>query len=113
MSISRISHERYLELFGQPDSDADNLDVGHSWFVSTDACVLGRVVLNPASYLWHPIAAIATANGWAELDVDEGEFATLRCAEQHLVAFMAHLVTDGPNCSEAKTSAAESSRSRS
>jgi hypothetical protein len=113
MSISRISRECYLRLAGQADSDSDDLEVGRSWFASVDACVLGRVVFNPASQLWHAIAAVATANGWAEIDVDQHEFATLRSAERRLVAYMADLVTDGPNCSGARMLAADGSRSRS
>lgn len=112
MSISRISRECYLQLADQADSSPDDLEVGHSWFASADACVLGRVVLNPANHLWHAIAAVATANGWAEVDVDQREFATLRAAEQQLTKFMAELVTDGPHCSGARKLVADGSRSR-
>ena len=89
MKISRISLERYLELTGKADRDVDYLDVGHSWFASSDGCVLGRVVLNPAGDLWDAIAEFATSNGWAPVDVDAREFATLRRAEQSLVSYMA------------------------
>jgi hypothetical protein len=41
---------------------------------------------------------VATSTGWAETEVEPGEFATFRSAESALVNFMADLVVDGIDC---------------
>jgi hypothetical protein len=62
--VKRITLSDYLKLSGR-ESTQEPIDLGHAWFASDDHCVLGRVVLNPATHLWEPIAMIATGNGWA------------------------------------------------
>ena len=98
MSIERISLERYFHLLG--DHHLDHSDISHAWFASEDCCILGYVSLCPVSQLWDAVVLVASGSGWAESEVDPGEFTTLRSAESALVNFMADLVADGVHCRE-------------
>ena len=96
MCIERISLARYLDLLG--DHHLDHSDVSHAWFASDDACILGHVSLCPASQLWDAVVLVATGSGWAETEVDPGEFTALRSAESALVNYMVDLASHGSNC---------------
>ena len=96
MAIDRISLRRYLELLG--DHHLNQADMGHAWFAAEDCCILGHVSLCPTSNVWDAAVLVATSTGWAETEVEPGEFATFRSAESALVNFMADLVVDGIDC---------------
>jgi len=96
MAIDRISLQRYLEVLG--DRHLIQADIGHAWFASEDCCILGHVSLCPSSNVWDAAVLVATSTGWAETEVEPGEFATLRSAESALVNCMADLVVDGVDC---------------
>ena len=98
MSIERISFARYLDLLGH--HHLDHSGVSHAWFASDDSCILGHISLCPASQVWDAVVLVATGSGWAETEVEPGEFETLSSAESALVNFMVELVEDGVHCRE-------------
>ena len=73
--VKRITLSDYLKLSGR-ESTQEPIDLGHAWFASDDHCVLGRVVLNPATHMWEPIGL--------DVPVDEHEYARLWTAERAL-----------------------------
>lgn len=99
MNISRISFDEYLSL-ADADATGDNHEAGHSWLVSSDQCLLGRVVLHPVSHLWEPIVSVAIAGGWIDVHVEPDEFTTLRSAELSLIRYMSEMAWSENCCRE-------------
>lgn len=103
MNISRISFDEYLALSGG-DATGDCADAGHSWYVSSDQCLIGRVVLDPVSHLWEPIVSVAIAGGWIDVHVEPDEFTTLRSAELSLTGHMSEMGWSAYSCHDAEAS---------